>query len=258
MRRLALLLAASVLGTGCIVTTDDTCAYRTVSVDWQSFLLADGGTTTSCTTAGVRWVDVYMDDALVDRFDCTDRGVSVVDVPAGTHRFTVEGIDLGGNIVLRAERSAFGSPCGEQFLPTQPAEGIVTLDYAFVPANVCTEGGSYMWFSIQDEILGVVTAVADESANTTRYACGNAISFAMPAGPYTLQRIEEVVWSGTDYLPTASNCGAAAFDVGGAQESIVVVDLSDTNSFCPAAAAKTSRSANPRAKVTAKVTAAPE
>ncbi|BDG04319.1 hypothetical protein [Anaeromyxobacter oryzae] len=236
MRRLALLLAASVLGTGCIVT-NDTCNSRTVSVGWPSFLLANGVETTSCSAAGVRFVDVFMDDAPVGEFDCTQGGVSVLDVPSGSHRFTVEGLDPAKTILLRDEPTVSGSGCGEQFVNSRPAEGTVTLDYTFTPTNVCTAGGSYIWFSMFDQIANTVAAVADETANTTAYVCGTPISFPMPVGPFTLQRVEEVVPSAGAYVPTATNCTATSFSVNAATESVLAVALVDGNTFCPAAAA---------------------
>src|SRR6185369_10013575 len=61
MNRLALALAAAILGTGCIVVDDDHPAdcTRTVTVDW-SFENADGGQTSDCTTAGVSALDVFV------------------------------------------------------------------------------------------------------------------------------------------------------------------------------------------------------
>ena len=70
MRRLALLLAASLLGTGCVVsdsTPTPTCYPSTITVRWPSFLLANGGVTTSCATAGVTFVDVFLGGASVQR-----------------------------------------------------------------------------------------------------------------------------------------------------------------------------------------------
>jgi hypothetical protein len=242
MRRLALLLAASVLGTGCIVTHDgsNTCAPRTVSIGWPTFLLANGAETPSCSAAGVRFVDVFMDDAPVGEFDCTQGGVSVVDVPTGSHRFTVEGLDgqaaNGGIILLRDELVVSSGVCGEQIVTSRPAEGTLDVSYSFASANVCNPG-SFMWFSVFDEIAGKVGAVADETANTTSFACGGPITFVLPAGAYTLDRIEEVTPSPGGLVPTANNCSRTSFTIEPAFTSTVLVTLADSNTLCPASAA---------------------
>ena len=240
MRRLALLLAASLLGTGCIVS-DSTpvappCYASTITVRWPSFLLANGGVTTSCGTAGVTYVDVFLNDQTVQQggFGCDARGVTITTPPAGSSRITVEGVASdGATILLRDELTVAPAACGDVVVDAQPAEGTLELDYAFTPVNVCTAGGSYMWFSVYDQIAGLVTAVADETANATRYVCGDPIRFPMPAGPYTLQRMEEVVPSAGTYLPSAANCNATTFSVGRASDSVVSVALADSGSLCP-------------------------
>ncbi len=241
MRRLALLLAASFMGTGCIVSNDhtSTCYPSTITVRWPSFMLANGGVTASCGTAGVTYVDVFLNDAPVQQggFACSAGGVTITNPPASS-RITVEGVAADGTtILLRDELNVAPAACGDVIVDSQPAEGTLQIAYSFTPNNVCTSGGSYMWFSIYDQIAQTVTAVADETANTTRYVCGDPISFAMPMGTYTLQRVEEVVPSSGGYLPTATNCAGTSFSVNDAAESVVSVALADTTTFCPAAAA---------------------
>jgi hypothetical protein len=266
MRRLALLLAASVLGTGCIVSHDNTCT-STVSIGWPTFLLANGAQTPSCTAAGVSFVDVFMDDLPVGEFDCAQGGVSVLDVPSGTHRFTVEGLDApaasGGVILLRDERIVTSSACGEQIVTSTPAEGTLVIDYSFASSNVCNPG-SLMWFSVFDEIAGKVAAVADETANTTSFRCGiDAISFVLPAGAYTLDRIEEVTPTpppNGPLVPTANNCSPTTFTVEPVTVTSVPVVLADSisNTLCPASVTtqtRTSRAAVSSESGTAKALA---
>lgn len=238
MRRLALLLAASFMGTGCIVSNDHTtgtCYPSTITVRWPSFLLASGGVTPSCGTAGVTYVDVYLDDQPVQRgIPCNTGGLTITNPAAGSSRVTVEGMAADGTtILLRDEPVVAAAACGDVIVDAQPAEGTLQLAYTFTPVNVCTSGGSYIWFSVYDQIAGVVTAVADETANTTAYVCGDTIAFAMPVGAYTLRRIEEVVPSGGTYLASATNCSPTSFSVAGGTQSVVDVALADSTTLCP-------------------------
>lgn len=230
MNRLFVLLAASTLGTGCVVS--DTCDFRTVSIGWPSFALANGSITTSCATAGIDTVDVFMDSDFVGNLDCTAGGVNVVDVPAGSHTFTVEALD-GSTIALRDEFGIGGSGCGTVLRDTQPGEGTFELAYSFTPVNECTPGGSYIWFSLRDDVLGeVVVAVDETSANPGLYLCGDDIRFALPNGPYTLLRTEEATFNGT-YHAAAVNCSAKAFDIFSGTDSIVSAAMADSAAFCP-------------------------
>jgi hypothetical protein len=231
MNRLIALLAVSTLGTGCVVS--DTCDFRTVSIGWPSFALANGSVTTSCAAAGVDTVNVYMDSDFVGNLACTTGGVNVVDVPAGSHIFTVEGLD-GGTIVLRDEFGIGGNGCGTVLRDTQPGEGTFELAYSFTPVNECTPGGSYIWFSLRDDVLGeVVVAVDETSADPELYLCSEVIRFALPNGPYTLLRTEEAVVSGPTYLAAAVNCSAKAFDIFSGTDSIVSAAMADSAAFCP-------------------------
>ncbi|ABC80439.1 hypothetical protein [Anaeromyxobacter dehalogenans] len=244
MRRLALLLAASTLGAGCTVSTDDGGYYcvdadRTMTIEWPSFLLANGAQA-DCRGAGVAYVDIYMNDQRVQGpvsggWNCGDGGATITYVPAGTHLVTVEGIAADGStILLRDERSVTPYDCGDTRVPVQPAEGTFDLAYSFTPTNVCT-AGSYMFFSVYDAIAGTIAAQVDEtSANPALYACGDPITFVLPAGAFTLTRTEESVYSGGAWLPTAANCNATSFNVTPAALSTVSVPLADSSAFCPA------------------------
>jgi hypothetical protein len=234
MKRLAVVLAASLLGTGCIVSDD--CNTRTVSIGWPTFLLADGTQTASCGAAGVSSVDVFMDGQSVGNFACTEGGVSVTSVPDGTHVFTVEGLDASSFIILRDEIT-LGATCGEQVVSVRPAEGTVELAYSFTPLNQCAADPSYLWFSIFDQVAGSVTVRIDENSSTadkTRYTCPDPIVFAMPAGTFTLQSIEERVLTAPGvYTVTGANCADGSFTVTGADVSTVDVALADASAACP-------------------------
>lgn len=246
MRRLALLLAASALVAGCTVSTDNggySCvdADRTMTIEWPSFLLANGAQA-GCRDAGVAYVDIYMNDQRVQGpvsggWNCSDGGATITYVPAGTHLVTVEGIASDGStILLRDERNVTPYDCGDTRVGVQPAEGTFDLAYSFTPTNVCT-AGSYMFFSVYDAIAGVVAAQVDEaSPNPALYACGdpNGIVFTLPAGAFTLTRTEEAVFSGGAWVPTAANCSATNFNVTPAAISTLSVALADSASYCPA------------------------
>jgi hypothetical protein len=238
MRRLALLLATSLLGTGCYVSdhSNPPCLASSITVRWPSFLLADGGVTPSCATAGVSFVDVFMNDQPVQQggFACSAGGMTITDVQPGSYRITVEGVASdGASILLRDELDVSPAACGDIVVDAQPAEGSFRIAYSFTPTNVCTSGGSFIWFSVYDQIARAVTAVADETANATSYVCGDTIAFAMPAGAYTLQRVEEAVPSAGTFLASAKNCNPTTFSVDRAAQSVVNVALADSTSFCP-------------------------
>lgn len=239
MRRLALLLAVgSFVGTGCIVSNDSTtpppCFASTITVRWPSFMLANGGVTTSCQAAGITSMDVFINDQVVQQgIPCGNGGLTITSPPAGSSRLTVEGVAANGTILLRDEPTVAPAACGDVIVDAQPAEGTLQVAYSFTPVNVCTPGGSYIWFSVYDQIVGAVTAVADETANTTAYVCGDTIAFPMPAGAYTLRRIEEVVPSGSTYLASATNCNPTSFSVSGGTQSVLNVALADSTTLCP-------------------------
>lgn len=243
MKRLALLLATSVLGTGCYSSSDHRyvpppgCDPSTITVQWPSFLLANGAVTASCATAGVPYVDVFMDDQSVQAngFACSAGGVTITNVqPGTTHSITVEGVASDGvTILLRDDFSVTAASCGDRLVDAQPAEGTFELAYFFAPVNQCSPGGSYIWFSVHDQLANVTAAVADETANTTAYACPATIRFPLPVGGYTVQRVEEVVPSGGGYAATATHCAATAFDVAAATQSLVSVGLADSTALCP-------------------------
>lgn len=227
MRRLALLLAAfaSVLGMGCVTTTE--CDH-TVSISWSSFVLADG-TVTSCSGAGVTSVAVFLNNQPVQTVSCLDGGMTVAGVPGGTQQFTVEGLDANGTIVVRDELAVDASVCGVQAVDAQPAEGGFTLAYSFQNNGSCAAAGSLIVYSILDQTTGLV---ADYQSN-----CGDRISFALPTGPYVLRRIEEVDSTGTSVF--GAYCAATSFSVGAGTPSTLGIVIPNSQTFCPASAPAT-------------------
>lgn len=261
MRRLALLLATSVLGAGCTVSTDDDgysyCvdADRTITVEWPSFRLANGALA-GCRDAGVAYVDIYMNDQRVNGpagggWNCADGGATITYVPMGNHLVTVEGIASdGATILLRDERTVTPYECGDTLVGMQPSEGTFELAYYFTPVNTCN-AGSYMFFSVYDTIAGTIAAQVDEaSANPFVYACGAPIQFLLPTGSFSLTRTEESVYSGGAWIPSAANCSATSFGIDPAALSVLEVPLVDSASFCPASAASPASRRAPKAPAT--------
>lgn len=236
MRRLALLLATSVMGAGCYSSSDyyppPGCDPTTITVRWPSFQLANGAVTSSCGVAGVSSVEVFLNDVSVQRLACGAGGLTITGVTPGQNIVTVEGLDGAGTILLRDDLTVPVATCGDTLVDTQPAEGLFNLAYYFTPVNQCSPG-SYIWFSVHDQLANVTAAVADETNSTTAYACPATISFPLPVGRYTLQRVEEVVPAGASWAATATNCTATTFDVVGARASDVNVPLRDSTVFCP-------------------------
>jgi len=231
MNRLFLLLAASVLGTGCM----DICDARTVSVGWPSFQLADGTVTSSCTQAHVSTVNIYLDGQAVTSLPCDSGGVDVDGVPNdGDHLFTVEAIDTTtGGITFRDQVDVSDSNCRNLLEDTQPSQGTFVLNFSLSP-NLCASAtDSYIWFTIMDDIANQTIAV-DGSDTPQAWPCGGgtsttpvAPSFPLASGSYTLERTEEVLYSSSTPTELAGNCSAADFDMSGATQTEVDAPLTD-------------------------------
>lgn len=216
MRTLALALSAAVLGTGCFVGTDDGCDPRTITVEWSTFLTGDGARL-GCTAAGVAFVDIYMDGTLVESWNCGDQGALITDVQPGSYLLTVEGVESNGRIAFRDEQQIDAGACGGRLMRAVPAEGFVELEYAFSPSNVCADDPSYLWFQVFDEVAGGVTAAVDAASPTVdkvRYLCPDALIFPLPAGPHTLDWMQEMVQTGPGaFAVTGAQCSPTGFDV---------------------------------------------
>jgi hypothetical protein len=234
MKRLAAVLAAALLVTGCF--HDDDCT-GTVTVDWSGgFQDFDGGALLNCAEAGVREVDIWVNGAFDSTYACgvgAARGVLF----DGPNVVTVEGIDAGGFITFRGEVAVNGGSCREQRLGVTLAEGTVDLDYAFSPVDSCSSppGSTFMFFSIFDEIAGLVAAEVNATNFTNDQVCGNAegvplpITLLLPAGSYTLDWIREVAPPST---VLARDCTPTSFSVAGAAVTTVSPVLVDSSFSC--------------------------
>jgi hypothetical protein len=244
MKRTALALAAAVLGTGCIVTSDSTttCAFRTFDVAW-TFTNADGQARGCASPDGIQpaivSVDLFYDTFAVGRFPCGDYGVTLDDsqggLTPGQHAILVEGVDAGGAIVVRDNYYANVASCGASGTTANAAEGYVRLDYTMSPVNAC--GGGYMWFAIHDDVANVTAAAIDQSstsAQKTAYACGPTpvIEFPLAAGDYTLQWIEEVATPLAAPTALHEKCTPTAFSIAGPGTHPVPVTLVNATTGC--------------------------
>lgn len=221
MKRIAFVLAAAFLGTGCIVVGDDHCS-SSVTLEWD-FRLSDGSVT-GCAGAGVDEVDVWVDGNFVSTYTCTAGGATISGVGSGTHDVTVEGFDLvAGRIAYRDQRTFQGTSCGDQLVAVRPAEGTANLNYSDVG---CTASPCYLWFSVHDEIANATAAVIGDTspfAVKTLYPYPGDVVLRLPVGSYTLDWMEQVT---SVFLGQAMTCSASTFAVASATQTTVPVTLS--------------------------------
>jgi hypothetical protein len=198
MKRLALVLAAALMGTGCIVMDDhlDACT-GTVSLDWD-FQRWDGSVPTGtvgqvCIAAGVAYVDVFMDGALVDRFNCSDGGVVVTGVSSGQYVFTVEGLDATAAILYRDEVGVDARRCVDPLVHARPSQGTVVVDYS-LPGNACYGGPTYMSLQVWDDAAGQVAFFEPPtSGDACTTVAASKPEYVLPAGAFTLDWIHEML-----------------------------------------------------------------
>jgi hypothetical protein len=229
MKRLALVLAAALSGTGCFVHDDD--CFGTVSLQWD-FGRADG-TVALCAGAGVAYVDVFMDDVPVDRFFCVDGGVTVTDVHPGQYRFTVEGLD-GGEAIRYREEFVVDARCDDPFIATRPSQGTVVIDYSFAPENLCFGGATFMSLEVRDEIARGPAFVEPPATGPACDVSGPAPAYVLPTGDFTLQWIHEVEDVGGGQFPVrARDCTDRPFSVPPAGSTAVSPVLVDAVAACP-------------------------
>jgi hypothetical protein len=223
MKRLAPVLAAAVLGTGCIMVDDNDCSSSSVTLEWD-FQRFDGSAPTGCLGAGVDAVDVWVDGQFVDTYACNDGGATVFGIGSGTHDVTVEGVDLAaGRIAYRDQRTFSASGCGNQLVRVRPAEGTVNLNYSDVG---CTSTACYLWFNVHDDVADTIAAVIGDTspfAVKTLYAYPDDVVLRLPVGLYTLDWMEQVT---SAFLGQAITCSASSFDVASATLTTVPVTLS--------------------------------
>jgi hypothetical protein len=228
MKRLALVLAAALLQTGCLWDGDE--CDRTATVDWTGFVLAEGGAPVGCAAAGVSDVDIWVNNGFWGTFACGGPPATV-SLARGTNFVTVEGI-AAGQIAYRHTVSVDATSCGDRgIVATQPGEGFFEVDYAFAPANACfAPGPTYMWLMVFDDVAGQTAFV--ETATTPFQECtvtAAAPRYRLPEGSFTLFGIEEVSVSlGT----VGADCTDRPFDMGAGAVTTVQPILVDSSQQC--------------------------
>lgn len=204
MKRIAILLAAVGMGSGCIVSSP---CDRTLTVDW-SFINLAGGSAPLCSDVGVATVDVYVDGALVaGAVPCTYYGLTT-GVSSGSHIVMVEGFSGTNVIINRDWFAADTSNCGDNLFHAAPGEGTTYIH----PTN-CSVPADYLTYELKDVTRApyVISAIYPNSASLGTYSCGSGISFAVPYGNYDLTAIEETNTNAT--VVYASKCTATVADV---------------------------------------------
>jgi hypothetical protein len=232
MKRIAFVLAAAFLGTGCVFV-DDHCD-PTVTIEWTTFENAEGFVTPSCATAGVEAIDVWVNGARVGVFDCFGPS-GTVPLSDGGNELRVEGIDALGRIAYRDWFSFDAPACGHNgTLQTNPAEGFVDVDYAFSPVNACSAPPSFIWLQVRDDVAGQIAFVENGVGAAQQCSLTAAAPrYRLPFGAFTLVGIEEVVpIGGGAFGVTAANCTPHPFDIGAGATTTVQPVLFDTAIGC--------------------------
>jgi hypothetical protein len=214
MKRIALLLAAVGLGSGCVVNTCDT---GTLTVDW-SFVGHNGNSGLSCSATGpsglsvaVGYVDVYVDGARVVAAEpCSSYGVSISSLSSGAHDVIVEGYDTNNQyIVTRDWFTVSVAACGDSFFAATPGEGIIDFQ-----VDSCEPFTTYLLYELKDVTRAPpspISAITPTAGPITKFPCVNGIYFPVPWGYYDLTRIEET--DSTAAATYASKCSVTQADI---------------------------------------------
>lgn len=206
MKRLIVLLSASVLGLSC----GRHCDFRDVAVFWR-FPNANASADLSCADAGVQNVRITIDGSVEGTFACLlqdvngspVQGILLTDFANRAHQFQIEGLDASGNVIYLDQFTFTPSACGTNTADRTltPIGGGMTIRYSFVGGANCTPPQSglpatYIWFELLGPNSSAVYSTANHSTNTTAIPCGagNATIVLQnaPFGDYTLTRMQEV------------------------------------------------------------------
>jgi hypothetical protein len=214
MKRIAILLAAAVFGSGCYVAP---CDPMELAVSWQPVDVnnvvsyCNGGTLST----NVWYVDVYVDGVWYDQFNCDLGGVSYssADVSSGSHEIMIEGRNTTtGPPIIRDWYTYNVDSCGTTAAVMYPAEAFIHL----VP-DACDQyntdfGVSYLNYSLVDWTWSLAPRIESEVIGATTYpTCRSGVLTAVPLGYYELTGIEEVTSGGSFYNNGA--CDTTQFPV---------------------------------------------
>lgn len=234
MKPLALAFAALMLGSGCIVTHDHEPCNRSISTDWSFTYWSDGGgawvMNAGCSAAAVSTVDVWMNGQFVENLPCSTGGITITDVPEGTHVVHVEGLASDGAVLYRDSLSVPAGSCGDHYVPSYPAEGFVNVDYS--ASGGCTSGPCYLWLSAHDDIANQVAVAYSGSGGARTFPYPNDVVLRLPVGTYTLDWMQLV--SSQTWTEEARACILPTFNVEAAQSTVLTppVALVPTATSC--------------------------
>lgn len=227
MNRLFILVAAGLVGTGC-VSGHDTCDVRTLEVDWHdNFVRADDPQHVyPCATASARPGNPAVDDVVVyvngqqygPPVRCETGYVDIFDAAPGDYDIMVVGLDASNHIVSRDWFTVTApDSCGDLAVQAQPAEGWLQLSYAFSdgrnpPSSACV-ANSDLFFSITDTLVqGGQPAYPDNSSVDCSYG-----KIPLAYGSYRLDWLEE----DTSTLQSSACRLGTTFDIGAATTTSV-------------------------------------
>ncbi|MGB8931330.1 MAG: hypothetical protein WCC48_08810 [Anaeromyxobacteraceae bacterium] len=210
MKRIALLLAAVGLGSGCVVSSGGgggACNPPTLTVDW-AFVDASGTSNLACNATSLSTtiydVDVYVDGvAVATRVPCTSYGAVMSSVAPGSHTVIVEAWNTAGTSVVTRDRfTANVASCGDSYFIAAPGEGFID----FMPQSCDATYYTYLTYSL-DDVTGArfnFSAVLPGSAYNTAFPCPGDVRLRVPYGDYELTKMEETSSSGS--IVYASKC----------------------------------------------------
>jgi hypothetical protein len=188
MKRFALLLAAVVSGSGCVVSSNP--CERTLNVDWL-FVSAAGTPDLTCTAAVIDTVDVYIDGALVAPVvPCTSYGASFSGYSEGAHEIMVEG--FRGSTIINRDWYTVPSSCGDATFSASPGEG--EIEFLTTPFT----SGDFLLYKLWDDTRATPYVISSRTASTDHtFPVELGVYFNVPYGSYALDWIEERTFGGS-------------------------------------------------------------
>jgi hypothetical protein len=220
MKRIAILLAAVGLGSGCVVST--TCDPQDLAIDWR-FIDVNGTGNLLCTEVPgvINTVDIWVDGARWDTVTCDNLnlGITYANPGTGFHRVVVEGYS-GSTLVNRDWADVNVAECGTTSFAANPGEG-----YLVVGPTSCAAGNGNLLYSLRDhtrsatgyEYRWIRRGSGDPIAS---FSCVSHVYEYVPFGEYRLNGMENILSTSTTY---AYACTPIDF----------VVDFNSATAFTP-------------------------